>query len=312
MAIDGDNHVKHDASVHRLVETKGRIGGFMRHNIRAMILGIAQDGGVPHPGCNCNTCQFYWENKVVLSPSSLAIIDEKKLHLIDVTRNLDRQLRKIGDRNVTDIWLTHGHIGHIDGIGLFGKEVMNVKNVKLHASKSMIELILNTPKWNKLVDDNILIPTQFKSNEPIQISENLVITPIQVPHRDELTDTHAFLINGPEKSLLYLPDHDSWEETLDCVEKETVNEWFESLGIEIVLLDGTFWSKNELPRQNDVPHPPVLDSLERLSNLNGKKLEVFFIHFNHTNPLLIPKSNEIKQLLDSGCKIPIEGQQFLL
>ena len=103
MAIDWDNHVKHDASVHRLVETKGRRGGFMRHNIRAMILGIAQDGGVPHPGCNCNTCQFYWENKVVLSPSSLAIIDEKKLHLIDVTRNLDRQLRKIGDRNVTDI-----------------------------------------------------------------------------------------------------------------------------------------------------------------------------------------------------------------
>ena len=80
----------------------------------------------------------------------------------------------------------------------------------------------------------------------------------------------------------------------------------------IVLLDGTFWSKNELPRQNDVPHPPILDSLERLSNLNGKKLEVFFIHFNHTNPLLIPKSNEIKQLLDSGCKISIEGQQFLL
>ena len=107
----------------------------MRHNIRAMILGIAQDGGVPHPGCNCNTCKFYWDNEIVLSPTSLAIIDEKQFHLIDVTRNLDRQLRKVGDRNVTDIWLTHGHIGHVDGIGLFGKEVMNKKNVRLHASK---------------------------------------------------------------------------------------------------------------------------------------------------------------------------------
>ena len=277
-----------------------------------MILGIAQDGGVPHPGCNCNTCKFYWDNEIVLSPTSLAIIDEKQFHLIDVTRNLDRQLRKVGERNVTDIWLTHGHIGHVDGIGLFGKEVMNEKNVRLHASKSMIELILNTPKWRKLVEDNILIPIQFNSNESIQISEHLVITPIRVPHRDELTDTHAFMINGPEKSLLYLPDHDSWEETLHMVQQNSVIEWFDSLGIEIVFLDGTFWSKNELSRQTDVPHPPVVDSLERLGNLNGKELEVFFIHLNHTNPLLIPNSDEVKQLLDSGCKIPVEGQQFLL
>ena len=277
-----------------------------------MILGIAQDGGVPHPGCNCNTCKFYWDNEIVLSPTSLAIIDEKQFHLIDVTRNLDRQLRKVGNRNVTDIWLTHGHIGHVDGIGLFGKEVMNEKNVRLHASKSMIELILNTPKWKKLVEDKILIPTQFNSNESIQISEHLVITPILVPHRDELTDTHAFMINGPEKSLLYLPDHDSWEETLHMVQQNSVIEWFDFLGIEIVFLDGTFWSNNELSRQTDVPHPPVVDSLERLGNLNGKELEVFFIHFNHTNPLLIPNSDEVKQLLDSGCKIPVEGQQFLL
>ena len=284
----------------------------MRQNIRAMILGIAQDGGVPHPGCYCDTCQFYWDNQIVLSPSSLAIIDEKQLHLFDVTRNLDRQLRKVGNKNVTDIWLTHGHIGHIDGIGLFGKEVMNLKNVRLHASELMIKLIENTPKWNKLIEDKILIPIQFNSNESMQISENLKITPIRVPHRDELTDTHAFMINGPEKSLLYLPDHDTWEETLNMVQQDSVIEWFDFLGIEIVLMDGTFWSKNELSRQDDVPHPPVVESLERLGNVKGKELEVFFIHFNHTNPLLIPKSNEIKKLLDSGCKIPIEGQQFLL
>ena len=74
----------------------------------------------------------------------------------------------------------------------------------------------------------------------------------------------------------------------------------------------SFWSKNELSRQSDVPHPPIEDSLERLRDLNRNDLEVFFIHLNHTNPLLIPESDETKLLLDSGCKIPIEGQQFLL
>ena len=65
----------------------------------------------------------------------------------------------------------------------------------------MIELILNTPRWNKLVEEKTLIPTQFHSNVPIRVSDSLEITPIRVPHRDELTDTHAFRINGPEKSL---------------------------------------------------------------------------------------------------------------
>ena len=163
-----------------------------------------------------------------------------------------------------------------------------------------------------MIEDDILIPTQFNSNQSTKVSENLEITPIQVPHRDELTDTHAFMIKGPEKSVLYLPDHDSWEETLGLVRQDSVIEWFDFLGVGTVFLDGTFWSKNELSRQNDVPHPPVVDSLERLGNLSGKDLEVFFIHFNHTNPLLIPNSNEIKLLLDSGGRIPIEGQQFLL
>ena len=70
--------------------------------------------------------------------------------------------------------------------------------------------------------------------------------------------------------------------------------------------------KNELSRQNDVPHPPVEDSLERLNNPIRKELEIYFIHLNHSNPLLIPESNENKILFDSGCKIPTEGQEFLI
>ena len=284
----------------------------MGHSTRAKILGISQDGGVPHPGCYCKTCETYARTNMQLSPTSLGIIDGEQLHLIDVSRDLDRQLRKIAAKEVTDIWLTHGHLGHIDGIGLFGKEVMNSKGINLHASQSMIDLIKNSPKWKNLIDDGTFIPCEFKSNEPIQISDTLRITPIQVPHRDELTDTHAFKIEGAKKTMLHLPDHDSWDDTLEMVAKKTVHEWFISLNVDIVLLDGTFWSKNELGRQNDVPHPPVLDSLKRLGNKKSQKVEIYFIHFNHTNPLLNPKSDETKRINDSGWKISKEGEVFLL
>ena len=52
------------------------------------------------------------------------------------------------------------------------------------------------------------------------------------------------------------------------VQQGSVNEWFDSLGLEIVLMDGTFWSKNELSRQNDVPHPPVEDSSREIKQSN--------------------------------------------
>ncbi len=284
----------------------------MRPNIRVTILGVAQDGGVPHPGCDCPTCEKYSKENLRLSPTSLSIIDGEEFHLIDVSRDLDRQMRKIGNHKITDIWLTHGHLGHIDGLGLFGKEVMNSRGVRVHASDSMIELIQNSPKWKKLIEEGNFIPCKFESNKVIQTSSNLSFTPIQVPHRDELTDTHAFKIGGPTKSILHLPDHDSWEETLEMVEKQNVRDWFDSLDIEIALLDGTFWSENELIQQKNVPHPPVLDTLERLGDKSQNDTEVYFIHFNHTNPLLSLDSVEKKIVTELGWNISKEGVEFLL
>ena len=55
---------------------------------------------------------------------------------------------------------------------------------------------------------------------------------------------HAFLIKGPNKNLLFLPDHDSWESTLKHVNKTEILEWFYDENIDIALIDGTFWSSN--------------------------------------------------------------------
>jgi pyrroloquinoline quinone biosynthesis protein B len=284
----------------------------MGHNTMAVILGIAQDGGVPHPNCYCETCNSFSAKNKQLSPSSIAVIDDTQLHLIDITRDLNRQLRMIPKQmEVSDIWLTHGHLGHIDGMGLFGKEAIDAKGIIVHASESMTELINNTPRWRSLIDFGTFIIHPFTSNKTIQTSEFLSITPIPVPHRNEWTDTHAFIIKGKEKSILYLPDHDTWEETLESLGKETIFEWFESLEVDIFFIDGTFWSSNELKRQNEVPHPPILETIQRLNNSN-KRFDVRFIHLNHSNPLLNPESKETKILQDSGYKICVEGEIFLL
>jgi len=280
----------------------------------AVILGVAQDGGVPHPGCYCQTCLIFSSAGNQLSPASIGVIDDEDLHLLDVSRDLDRQLRMLPKKGieVTDVWITHGHLGHIDGIGLFGREAMGAKGIRIHASESMMELIKENPRWKTMIDDGTLIPCTFKGGIKIQTSHSLSITPIQVPHRDEWTDTHAFIVRGPTKSILHLPDHDSWKDTLEMVGMRTIHEWFQSLEVDIILVDGTFWSSHELKHQENVPHPPVLDTLQRLGMKTDNSLDIRFIHLNHTNPLLNPKSEETKHLQFSGWGLAIEGEQFFL
>ena len=89
--------------------------------VAVTILGIAQDGGVPHPGCLCDTCKRFYEEGRQLSPTSLAVEDGDELHLIDATRDLDRQTRMLGSSAwmISDVWITHGHLGHVDGFAIW-------------------------------------------------------------------------------------------------------------------------------------------------------------------------------------------------
>ena len=275
----------------------------------AIILGIAQDGGVPQPACTCDICMQHVDDERRLSPTSIAVREADSLHLFDVTRDLARQLLFIPEesRQVTDVWLTHGHLGHIDGLGLFGKEAMGATGVRLHVSESMLKLIQNTPRWNSMLKQGVFQPKPFVSNENIRISSNLSIRPISVPHRDEFTDTHAFLIQGPTRTLLHLPDHDQWKTTLNHVAATSIREWFRQLEVDVVLVDGTFWSGDEISRQSDVPHPPISETISRLGPRKPHDVDLRFIHFNHTNPVLF-KGDKSDDLDLEGWALASEGE----
>ena len=86
--------------------------------------------GVPQVGCDC--CIDLEKRH----PVSIGLTDsEGGNHLFEATRALGDQLRIWGVRNIDSLFLTHAHFGHVDGLGLFGKETMNAKGVPLHCSK---------------------------------------------------------------------------------------------------------------------------------------------------------------------------------
>ena len=75
-------------------------------------------------------------------------------------------------------------------------------------------------------------------------------------------------------------------------------------------MDATFYKNGELKRDmSEIPHPFVQESMELFSTLSdADKQKIYFIHFNHTNPLLIEGSTAQKEVVKKGFNIAKEGQ----
>ena len=274
------------------------------------VLGIAQDGGRPQPGCQRPCCQDL-SAVDYRSPVSLGIKTKNGTTiLIEATRDLGRQLITFGEPSIDHLFLTHAHLGHVDGLGLFGRETMSARGIPLHSSQSMQNLIKSTPAWALLLEQGVFELTKIGYVE----IDDVVIESIVIPHRAELSDMHAFVLRGKEHSVLFLPDHDSWDQTLAAHSAPSIREWLKEIEVTHALLDGTFWSGDELQGRDMsvVPHPTIQDSLSRLGQKQSGDPEIYFTHLNHTNPAYREGGAEYQKITKFGWRVSSEGQRINL
>ena len=231
--------------------------------IHARVLGVAQDAGVPHIGCSCPRCERF--RSAPLYPACLGLVGDAA-YMIDATPAIAEQLRML-PAVPKGILLTHVHMGHIAGLLQLGKEALNLP-VQLHATEKVCAFLRNNAPWNALDLELHEIAGRFP------LEPGLDVEPVPVPHRAEHSDTVAYLVHGPRRTLLYLPCIDRWEIDLHALLERC----------DLALLDGSFHSASELPRQADVPHPPITETLALLTDEEAAKVR--FLHFNHTNPVL--------------------------
>jgi pyrroloquinoline quinone biosynthesis protein B len=255
--------------------------------VEAILLGTAQDGGVPQAGCHCARCSLSRtepaERRWV---ACLGLIDHaaRQAWLIDATPDLKEQLHAlqglVPGYPLSGIVLTHAHIGHYAGLIHLGREAWNTRALPVYASARMNRFLCANAPWSQLVDLENIDLRQFRHGQEIQLSPDLHLTPLPVPHRDEFSDTLAFVARGSARRLFYCPDIDAWDRW-DRDLRQFVS------GMDVALLDGTFFSAHELPGRDlsQIPHPLATDTAERLA---GVDCEVHLIHLNHTNPLLTP------------------------
>jgi pyrroloquinoline quinone biosynthesis protein B len=263
--------------------------------VEAILLGTAQDGGLPQAGCHCAQCvPAHTDPARRQWVVCLALVDHAthQSWLIDATPDFREQLHALHnlapDCPLAGIVLTHAHVGHYAGLIHLGREAWNTHQLSVYASLRMAGFLRENAPWSQLVAlDNINLHAfppsperqgdATRSFQETQLGPNLRMTPMPVPHRDEFSDTLAFLVHGPTRRLFYCPDIDAWDRWAHDLQRFVAE-------VDVALLDGTFFSADELAGRdlNQIPHPLVTDTARRLAGVN---CDVRLIHLNHSNPL---------------------------
>lgn len=283
-----------------------------------VVLGIAQDGGVPQAGTKKHQA---WENeRSKRQVVSLALIDpvSKERWLFEATPDFREQLHNLDKIAPVDetpglmgIFLTHAHIGHYTGLMFLGHESMGAQGVPVFAMPKMFEYLSTNGPWEQLVRYNNIALKKLEHGTPLKLNKRLSVVPFLVPHRQEYSEVVGYRIEGPNRSVLFIPDIDSWEEWADWGTR------IEGMlaEVDVAYLDGTFFANGEIPGRDmsGFPHPFITHSMERFASLPLKERQkVRFIHFNHTNPALDPGSKARLKIEKNAFRVAKEGERIEL
>jgi len=278
------------------------------------VLGIAQDGGYPQAGCQRPCCAAAWEAlERRRAVAALGIVDPSsgESWLIDATPDFPEQLatlQQAGGATLAGICLTHAHIGHYTGLIYLGKEAMATHQLPVYVMPRMQAFLCENQPWRMLCESQYLELNGLSAQNSQSLNERIEVTPVLVPHRAEFSETIALVVRGPSQRVLWLPDIDRWDAASASLEQLLKQ-------VDVAYIDGTFFDDGELVGRSlqDVPHPTVLQTLERLASLpESERAKVRFVHLNHTNPLLDPASTAVTTVGQAGCQVARQGERQLL
>lgn len=292
-------------------------------DVYALVLGSVQDAGFPQVGCYSERCErgrALHEAGRGRFVSSLALVEPgaERFYLVDATPDITRQIdliaeptfrRRAGERRPFDgIFLTHAHIGHYTGLALLGNEGLGIRDTPVYCTPEMAAFLASNQPWRFLVEQGRieLVPLPFDRWH--RLDDLLEVQLWKVPHRDELADTVGFVFRGPDASLLFLPDINSWV-AWDKNVAEAV------AAVDVALLDGSFWSLGEVPGRtvDNIPHPLMTQTMDALQGVVDEgRARVVLTHLNNSNPALDEDGPEQAEVARRGFEIAREGMRFEL
>lgn len=303
----GNTIVAQKATIHKPVTSTSLV-----------ILGTIQDAGSPQIGCKKDCCK-----KLFLQPDkdrmvvSLGLIDaaNNKKYIFEATPGFTQQAKLLKNyaafntKETPDgIFITHAHIGHYTGLMYLGKEAMNTDSIPVYAMPQLKNFLEQNGPWSQLVKNKNIALQELNDQTEIRLTNNLKVIPFTVPHRDEFSETVGYTIIGSNKKALFIPDIDKWQ-------KWNTNIIDAIATVDYAFIDGTFYDAAEINNRDisTIPHPFIIESMALFKDLPAaEKKKIYFIHFNHTNPVINKKSKQYRQVVQNGFNVAAVNMVFPL
>ena len=277
--------------------------------VKIVFLGTAQDGGIPHFGCSCNNCNnALQDKKFQRNVASIAIVGEENVLLVDATPDIIKQQQLLKKMfpfmkyGFNSVLITHLHIGHYTGLVMFGKESAGSNKFPIYVTQDNFNFLRENKPFSYLFSRNNLSFQKISPGKIIILDKSVDIIPFKVPHRNEDGNTIGLEIISKKgnKKVIYIPDIDYLTDNIKSRIKKS----------DKVIFDGSFYSKGELIRQKEIPHPSITEVIHELGKQSENKFH--FTHFNHTNPVLNPDSKEKKGVTILNYIIANDGDEIEL
>jgi pyrroloquinoline quinone biosynthesis protein B len=292
------------------------------------VLGTASIGGVPEWDCTCPNCVAARKTPSLRRTRSAITVNLDGQHhiLFDAGHDLKAQLEsnniiplpETADKNYREnrldsVFLTHGHADHSVGVAEFctGKSF----ELPLYGPPDLIDFLFGSNEHPNYFGElgrlakKYVTPIPLREEQTIERLEGVLVRGFEVPHTQVLEDgrkypstTYAYEIQHEEKRIIYAPD-------LGRLEPWLIKRLE---GVDVFLVDATFWWNNELQRVSGIPvtsyqlgHVPQEEAVEILQDRGIGR--IIYTHFNHTNPVLDSNSQYRKIVENLGQEIANDG-----
>ncbi|MGB6353184.1 MAG: pyrroloquinoline quinone biosynthesis protein PqqB [Steroidobacteraceae bacterium] len=304
--------------------------------MKIRVLGSAAGGGFPQWNCNCPNCRGHRTGTLrarARTQSSIAVAAGEAWALVNASPDILAQLqanpdlqpgRAIRDSAIAAIVLVDGQVDHTTGLYMLreavrpwpiwctdstfadltrGNPVFGVLDHFCGVQRRRIDLegegfrVEGLPgvRWRALPVASKPAPYSPNRESPIP-GDNIAL---------------AIEEEGSGKSVLYAPGLGAIDESV----------WRAMQSAACVLVDGTFWTDDEMvrlgissKRARDIGHLPqsgaggMLEWLDRLPSTTRRIL----IHINNTNPILDEDSAQSAELARRGIEVARDGMEITL
>jgi len=314
--------------------------GAVAAKARVKILGASAGGGFPQWNCGCPNCRGVREGtarSVARTQSQVALGVAGRWLLLNASPDLRSQIEATPELHpgggvrhtpIEAVVLTNADLDHVLGLLLLREfeplrlySTPAVRSI-LTEDNSMFGMLRQFPE--QLAWCDVIPGRTFEPWARDGLALGLRCTPLAVrgsypayvpaERRARLPPDQAvlgLLLETAEGGTLGyfpgLPDVD--EAWLERVER-----------CDVLLVDGTFWTDDELPRvrgggrsAREMGHLPLSGpegSLARLSRLaHPRKV---FVHVNNTNPMLDEDGPEFRQVREAGWEVARDGMELSL